>query len=128
MAKIKLILPYNTAFSKNRAKTILGRGPRKFIGLTEEYRSLKEVYTMLIKDQLRVQPTFPADTKRIFVVMRCYKTNHRSDAHNQIDGICDVLQAATGFNDRYYTIYCEWDIDKDKPRIEITMSTIGVPH
>ncbi len=112
----KVVIPYNTALSKNRAKEIHGWGKRKTIGLTKEYKGLLELLINEMKPQLQGSWI---DKKKVWVLMQVQKPNHKSDAINIIDGICDVIKKCIPVDDRYYSVMVDWEIKKENPMVEI---------
>jgi hypothetical protein len=50
------------------------------------------------------------------------KTNHRGDAINVIDLVCDAIKDAVGLDDRWYSLSSvDWEIVKANPRIFISI-------
>ena len=117
-------LPFDTGLSKNRAKTILGRGRKKFIGLTEEYRAITKNYIAILEPMF-INKEFKK--QKVYITMRVFKPNHRSDAINLVDGMADILKKVMGLDDRYFSVWCDWEIDKENPRVEIYIDEDSLP-
>lgn len=119
VASLITTLPFNTGLSKNRAKTIRGRGVKKFIGLTDEYKAIKAECTEMIKNS--IQGEF-IDKQRVYIDVMVFKRDNRLDSHNLIEGLFDAIELAIGVNDRWFVIErYDWKIDKTFPRIELTV-------
>ena len=115
-------IPYNTALSKNRAKTLLGRGSKKFIGLNSTYRKLISDHI----SNLRSPKSYQEDTK-LYVTIRVFRPDFRSDPVNFVDAVCDILKKVINVDDRYYSVWCDWELDKENPRIEIFINENSLP-
>lgn len=119
MVNLKLTLPFDTAFSKNRAKTLLFIGPKKrkraIIGLTSSYRDLLNGYILMAKNQVKDKCTAFDRKKKVNLFIHVVKDSMRSDAINYIDGIADVIKEVIGVDDRYFQVVLTWEIDKKNP-------------
>ena len=62
-----------------------------------------------------------AEPRKLWVDILVTKRDHRADAANVIDAVLDAVQEATGLNDRWYAVRCDWQIG-DRPRIEVRLS------
>ncbi len=111
-----VVVPFTSALSKNAMWQPVGRG--HMIVREESAAARKSV-----ADAIRAALAGARATKRkLHVALMVFKPTHRMDAINFGDVICDAVQDATGLNDRWYTLEVDWAIDRETPRIEITIS------
>ena len=109
--KISCVVPFDKRLSKNAQKTpFKGR-----MILTADARSSS---TALVESLRRCITGRPRKVKTL-VSIRVMKPDHRMDAVNFVDVVCDCIQKASGLNDRFYSLAVDWEIDKSNPRIEI---------
>jgi len=117
MATIRreISFPWASALLKNKAKTILVHGKFRTIGLTHKYRAILKEYVEL------VGPALQGDWRKdkIWVWIDVEKPDNRSDAINVIDGICDIIKKCIPIDDRYYSVVCDWKIQKIDPIIKV---------
>ena len=101
--------PLDFAFSKNR-KYMYRRSKR----FNPAYaKNMKTVADRVAKDIAN----FPK--QKTWIIMRVMKQNHRGDAINFIEGVCDAIKRTVNFDDNYFSVICDWEIDKADPRLEI---------
>ena len=85
------------------------------------YRKVEEQYFWIMKGAFLAHNFTPR--KKVFIDAIVYKKDNRSDHHNCIKGILDVMQKAIdqkGVTDNYFSISLwDYEIDKDNPRIEV---------
>jgi len=89
---------------------------KKWIGLTEDYRKAKLELTHVLRS---LKDEKWKDKAKVYVDIVVFKPNHKSDAINMIDGVCDAIKEVIPVDDRYYGVWCDWEIDKENPRLEI---------
>lgn len=105
--------------SKNRAHTIVRVNGRPRIATTLEYKATCQAVANICRNALRGAEVRQA---KLWLCMHVYKTDHRGDACNLLDGILDSLQQATQLNDRWYSIGgIDWTVEKTDPGIELTI-------
>lgn len=109
--KISCVIPFDKRLSKNAQKTpFKGR-----MILTKDARSATSA---LVQSLVRCITGRPKEAKTL-VTIRVFKPNHRMDAVNFLDVVCDCVQKAIGINDHWYSASVDWEIDRANPRIEI---------
>lgn len=112
--KIACVVPFDKRLSKNAQKTpFKGR-----MILTKDARSATSA---LVQSLARCITGRPKEVKML-VTIRVFKPNHRMDAVNFLDVVCDCVQKATGLNDHWYSASVDWEIDRVNPRIEIEVT------
>lgn len=107
-------IPLDWGFSDNR----------KFVGKynkipSKTYDDMKKtIYWKMFESKMIFHKT------KVFVSFVVYKSTMRGDAHNFTKGICDGLKLYTtsfGLDDNWYCVCSDWHIEKENPRIEITV-------
>jgi hypothetical protein len=64
---------------------------------------------------------------KVWIDIYVEKPNHRGDATNVIDLVCDAVKDAIGVDDRWYSIRrLDWSIVKDNPRILVGVAQDAV--
>jgi len=112
MMRIKISIPYSAALLKNRmwrhgkGRTYLNPATKKEI----------EAIGIEIKSK-----GVAWEKRKIWVCIKVYRPDMRADPCNFIDAILDGVKVGTGVDDRYYSGLWDWELDKDNPRIEITV-------
>jgi len=110
--KGKITIPYNTILSKNRmwrhgrGRTYINPATKAEIGAIAMMLKAKRIHWNIGK---------------LFVNVVVYRPDMRADPVNFLDAILDGVKVATGVDDRYYSGSWDWQLDKEKPRIEITV-------
>lgn len=122
MQKLSVQIPFNSKLSKNRAKTLLGRGNRKWIGLTSTYRTLLAQNIAYVKAQVTEELKFNP-MQKVHLAITVWKPNNRMDAINLIDGIADIIKEVIGVDDRYYALSLDWFISKE-PNIQVRITQV----
>ncbi len=105
-------LPYSSDISKNK----------KF-----EYRTSKVKSVKYARYQRLVAMTFKQFCKqltknKVWIFISVYRPDMRSDPTNFIEGILDGIRiVCPNVDDNYFSTICDWHMDKEKPRFEITI-------
>jgi hypothetical protein len=103
--------------SKNRAHLIVRINGRPRIATTLAYKSTCQAVANICRNALRGAEVRQA---KLWLSMHVYKTDHRGDAANLLDGVLDSLQIASGLNDRWYAIGgIDWTVEETEPGIEL---------
>ena len=113
---IKFEIPYNMDISKNK----------KFIGKTKKilnpkYINAKEEIYWICKSKLKKIGLTRLPKTKILVSLEVFKPNNRGDVINLTEGICDALKKSIDVDDNMYSLFVDWEIDKNKPRINVTL-------
>jgi len=112
--KICIELPYDTGISKNRAFIVA----RNRIITSPQMRRIKEVYGAICNHAFKDSNYEPK--KKVYLAIYVFKKDHRSDAINVLDVLCDVIKKAINVDDRYFSIVLlDWGIDPISPRIHV---------
>lgn len=108
--QVRVVVPFDWAASKN-AVWRHGRGGHVFA--REESKQLRADLAA------RLQAT---DVEwfqgKVWIDIYVEKPNHRGDAINVLDLVCDAVKDAIGVDDRWYSISrLDWSIVKENPRL-----------
>lgn len=111
---VRVAMPFDWGFSKN---AIYRMGLKGHVTLREEVKSLREVLALKIKQALGER--VPVQGK-VWLDIMVQKPNHKGDAVNVIDTVCDSIKKVIGVDDRWYSIRrLDWEIVKENPQIFI---------
>lgn len=111
---IRIAVPFHYALSKNHIYTTTRKG---HIFLREDQKTMRLVIHNAFRAALGDRRIAH---NKVWLDILVQKSDHRGDAVNVIDGICDALKKAIGIDDRWFCIRrLDWEIIKDKPMIYI---------
>jgi hypothetical protein len=115
---VKIAVPFQWAGSKNALYAIRGRGgTKRYLALTKEVRSYRSALIQELQLALRGVKIVH---NKLWLDLFVEKSNHKGDAVNFIDTVCDALKVATGLDDRWFAIRrLDWSVNKDQPRLLI---------
>ena len=103
-----IAIPFTLDSSKNRRWSNTGRG---HVFLTKCVRQFEANLVANLRQSLRDIPVKHAKT---WVSIFVQKPNHKSDAINTVDTICDAIKKAIGVDDRWFCIErVDWEIKKE---------------
>src|SRR6185369_15395721 len=110
-------IPFSYAASKNHIYGMTRRGHKY---LRKEAVAFQQELEFKIKAALR-------DTKvahnKVWIDILVQKSNHRGDAVNVLDLVCDAAKRAVGVDDRWFSIRrLDWQITKTDPKIFVGVS------
>jgi hypothetical protein len=110
----RVAFPFHWAASKNHLFALRKIG---HIALRDEARRYRSVLALRIKTAVRGMPIVQ---NKVWLDIFVQKPNHRGDAANFIDLICDAIKEAIGVDDRWFSIRrVDWEIVKNDPQIFI---------
>lgn len=108
--------PYSLNASKNRRWSNNGKG---VVYLTGQVRSFEA--DLVERAKFAIEGRKIAHAK-LWVSIFVQKPNHRSDAVNVVDTICDALKKALELDDRWFAIErVDWEIKKKDPEIFVRL-------
>lgn len=118
---IGVAIPFDYSLSKNHIWSLRSKG---HVYLRQEARKAREYIAWMIKDALNKSKRKLVQAK-LWIDIFIQKPDHRGDAVNFLDLICDAIKDATGLDDKWYCIRrLDWQIVKEKPLIYIGISQI----
>jgi hypothetical protein len=111
---VKVKIPFSYAISKNHIYTTTREG---HIHLRQEHKSYRNGVELLIANALKGRKIVQ---NKVWLDFMVEKPNHKGDAINIVDGVCDALKVAIGLDDRWFSIrWLDWKIVKENPHIFI---------
>ena len=111
---IRVAVPFEYGFSKNAAWSFAKKG---HVFLKENHRNLREMLAYSIK-QASKNVNWYED--RVWIDIFVQKPNHKGDAINVVDGVCDAVKVAIGIDDRWFSIRkLDWEIVKENPMLYV---------
>jgi Holliday junction resolvase RusA-like endonuclease len=110
-------VPFSLNVSKNRRWSNNGRGA---VYLSQEVQSFQQGLIQHLREALEGREVKQA---KVWLGLFVQKPNHRSDAVNAIDTICDALKKAIGVDDNWFCIdRVDWEVQKHEPQIYIKIA------
>jgi hypothetical protein len=116
---VKIAVPFSWDASKNAIYSIRAnrRGKGRQLALRDESRKYRNMLISELQTALRDREIIQ---NKLWIDIFVEKSNHRGDAVNVVDTICDALKMASGLDDRWFCIRrLDWSINKHDPRILI---------
>jgi hypothetical protein len=109
----QIAVPFSYASSKNHIYKMTGT----HITLREESRAYRQAISLELKSVMRgVQVV----QNKVWLSILVQKPDHRGDAVNVVDLVCDAVKDAIGVDDRWFSIkQLDWEICKTNPRLFI---------
>lgn len=106
-------LPWDRRYSKN-----LSMGSRDSHGKyrRKDSKAAQDELAFLVRTSGRWV------TARIHVDILVVMPRFLSDAVNYVDTICDAVRDGTGVDDKWFSCSVDWDVDKERARIEVRLS------
>lgn len=107
-------VPFEYGFSKN---AIFRNIPTGHVHLRQESNALRANLVARLSNALRVMK--PVE-RRTWIDILVQKPNHRGDAVNVVDTVCDAVKVATGVDDRWFSIRrLDWEVVKKNPMLYV---------
>jgi Holliday junction resolvase RusA-like endonuclease len=117
---LRVAIPFDYAASKN-AVWRTGRGGHVYA--RKESVAFRHELTAMIGDSAEGRVWYQRKT---YIDVFVEKPNHRGDATNVLDLVCDAIKDAIGVDDRWYAITrLDWSIVKVDPRIIVGIRQCG---
>lgn len=108
--------PFSKAASKNH---IWNYSPGSHVFKRRESNDYQNALALRAKETVRGKRIFQ---NKIWIDLFVQKPDHRSDAINVIDAVCDALKVGLGVDDRWFCIrQVDWEIVKTDPTIFISV-------
>lgn len=106
---VRFHVPFSWASSKNRIYANCGKGHIALRQGVRDYRS------MIAKNALEALGDRIVVQNKVWLDIMVEKPNHRGDAVNVVDSICDALKVAVGVDDRWFCIRrLDWRVSKSR--------------
>ena len=109
---VRVAVPFSYAASKNHIYTMCRTG---HIVLRREARAMRQAIASALRLGLHCMPVAH---NKVWIDILVQKPNHKGDAVNVVDLVCDAVKDAIGVDDRWFCIRrLDWEIVKGKPRL-----------
>lgn len=111
---LRISVPFSYATSKNHLYTMRRCG---HIALRREVVAKRREIAAAVRSALQGRRVAH---NKLWIDVLVQKPDHRGDAVNVIDLLCDAIKDATGLDDRWYCIrQLDWEIVKNEPKLII---------
>lgn len=109
-------IPYHRGISKNYS---YGFSSNRHVFLKSDARAIREAIHYAVKT---AADGIQFSTGKVWVDILMEKPDHRGDAVNSVDAICDGIKKAIGVDDRWFSIRrLDWVIVKKNPVITLVI-------
>lgn len=116
---LRVAIPFSYEMSKNHIWALQSKG---HVYLRQESRAAREQLAWAIKKALLDHKQKIVQAK-LWIDIFVQKPNHKGDAVNVVDLVCDAVKDATGLDDRWYCIRAlDWQIVKENPQLFVGIS------
>ncbi len=116
---VRLQMPFSSAFSKNRIYQ-KGSENKPFVK-SSAGRAASDEVIIRARNALRLANIRPVEAK-VWVDLFVQKAEHRGDAVNVVDLVCDALKVALDVDDRWFSIRrLDWSVVRNDPMLYIGM-------
>jgi hypothetical protein len=115
---IRVAVAFSYSFSKNHIWSTTRNG---HVYLREEHRAARHSLAQVIRRSLE-QSTITVVQNKLWIDIFVQKSDHKGDAINVLDGVCDAIKEATGLDDRWYSVRSiDWEIVKSEPKLFVSI-------
>jgi uncharacterized Zn-finger protein len=109
---VRIAVPFSWSASKNHIYTMRRSG---HLALRREARQMRTAITHALRAALHC---IHVAHNKVWIDILVQKPNHKGDAVNVVDLVCDAVKDAVGIDDRWFAIRrLDWEIVKDHPRL-----------
>jgi hypothetical protein len=109
----RVTVPFQYAASKNHIYALSGW----HVALRRESRAIKDAIVLQLRAALRHHKVVQ---NKVWIDLLIEKPDHKGDAINVVDLVCDAIKEAIDVDDRWFSIRrLDWRIKKDQPQLII---------
>lgn len=121
---VRVSLPFDYGYSKNAAWRSVRRG---YVYLTQQSRILRATLASAIRDAMSDKVVAQG---KLWIDILVQKPDHKGDAVNFVDSVCDAVKQAVGLDDRWFAIRrLDWQVVKVNPRLMVGIGQdVAVDH
>lgn len=113
---IKVTMPFGYEFSKNHLWSL---NPQGHVFMRGESKAAKEELALRLRNAL-MQSGREIYQAKLYLDIFVQKPDHKGDAVNVIDLVCDAVTQAVGLDDRWFCIRrLDWEIVKRDPKLVV---------
>lgn len=114
---VRIAVPFDYGYSKNAIYSLTGGG---HVFLRQKTRRLRETIYYGLKAAMGEMKFYNA---KVYIDIFVEKPNHKGDAINVLDTVCDGIKDAIGVDDRWFSVRSlDWSIVKEGGRLFIGVS------
>ena len=114
--QLRVSVPFSWSGSKNAIYTLR---PKGHVALRRESRSYRDALILSLQAGLRGRKIVH---NKLWIYIFVEKNNHRGDAVNFVDMVCDAVKVATQLDDRWFCIRgVDWSVSKNDPNLFVTI-------
>lgn len=123
---LRIRVPFSYALSKNAVWSMAQGGGHVF--MRKKASQARSVVRDTLASALSESGIAPVEAK-VFIDIFVQKPNHKGDAINVIDSVCDGIKDALGVDDRWFSIRgLDWEVVKTDPMIIIGVGQEAREH
>lgn len=112
---VRVSFPFSYKYSKNRLWSYAGDR-----GHVYRRREIKSAHNAMVWEIKHSLGSIRFVNAKVWLDILVQKPNHRGDAVNVVDFVCDAVKDAIGVDDRWFSIRrLDWEIVKENPRLII---------
>jgi len=109
---LRVAVPFSYAASKNHIYTMRKTG---HVALRREAKAIRQAIVARLKQGLHC---LRIAHNKVWIDILVQKPDHKGDAVNVVDLVCDAVKQAVGVDDRWFSIRrLDWEIAKDGPKL-----------
>jgi hypothetical protein len=114
---VRVAVPFSYKASKNAIYTNAGGG---HVAIRRDVRAWRDYLTVALRTAMGGHKV---KQNKLWLDIFVQKTNHKGDAVNVVDLVCDAVKVAVGLDDRWFSIRrVDWEIVKSNPRVFVGIS------
>jgi hypothetical protein len=111
---VRVSVPFSYAGSKNHIYNLWGGG---HVALRRESKGFRAQISAAIGNAIAGRALVQ---NKLWVDIHVQKPNHKGDAINFVDLVCDAIKDASGLDDRWYSIRrVDWEVVKTEPMLYV---------
>lgn len=84
---------------------------------------IRDALEAALRSDLVARDVEPPRKAKIWIVITVYRADFRSDPINALDFVCDAAKLAIKVDDRWFSATVDWEVDRQEPRIEVSVET-----
>lgn len=116
---LRVAVPFDYSLSKNSLWSNTAKG---HVFMRAEIKAARRAIALCIKSTAK-RTGFKVFTGKVWIDLLVQKPDHRGDAVNVLDMVCDAAKDALGVDDRWFSVRrLDWEIVKVDPLIYIGIS------
>lgn len=123
----RAVVPFSFAFSKNAVWSMAFRG-HGHVFMRQRAKDARAAVTAAIAAAMHGVNATPVEAP-VHIGLFVQKSNHRGDAINVLDSVCDGIKDALGVDDRWFLVEAlHWEVLRKDQRIAILVGQTHTEH